>query len=225
MSHRARIALGGAALLGPLAALPTLRQPQLAIALCLGVGVAVLASKSVAYPLGLWALPGVAIALMGGNPFPNRSVEMFLVGWLLLGILFTLFREENALPVRLVVSGPVLMTLGLAFVMVARLGASTAASYGSYKLQLFLAEGLTFQLAGILVGRSRRQMNLWVLMLLVSVGAGAFVLLQDLLTDVSPSTRRPTRSRSPAAPRPVCCSPSSCSSPRRPPGGAPPRSR
>ncbi len=169
-------------MIGPLAALPTLRQPLFAIALCLAVGVAVLASKSVAYPLGLWALPGVAIALVGGNPFPNRSVEMFLVGWLLLGILFTLFREENALPVRLVVSGPVLMTLGLAVVMVARLGASTAASYGSYKLQLFLAESLAFLLAGILVARSRRQMNLWVLMLLVSVGAGAFVLIQDLLT-------------------------------------------
>ena len=182
MSYRARIALGGAALIGPLAALPTLRQPQLAIALCIVVGVGVLASKSIAYPLGLWALPGVAIAIIGGNPFPNKTVEIFLVGWLLLGILFTLFREQNALPLRLVVSGPVLMTLGLTVVMVGRLGASTDPSYGSYKLQLFVAESLTFLLAGILVARSRRHMNLWVAMLLVSVGAGALLLLQDLLT-------------------------------------------
>ena len=125
MSVRLRIGLGGAALIGPLLAFPTLLRPQLAIALCLGVVVAFLASRSVAYPLALWGLPGVVIALIGTNPFPNNSVELFLVGWLALAVLLTLLREENALPLRLIVSGPVLMTLGLAVWMLARLGAST----------------------------------------------------------------------------------------------------
>ncbi len=181
MTSRARIALGGAALLGPLAAFPTLVQPKIAIALCLSVVVVLFAARSVAYPIALFGLPGVVIALIGTNPFPNKSVELFLVGWLTLGILFTLLREENALPLRMIVSGPVLLTLGLAILMVARLGASADPQYGSYKLQLFLAENISFLIAGFLVARTRKAMNIWVALLLGTVVVASGVLLQNLI--------------------------------------------
>ncbi len=181
MTARVRIALGGAALIGPLAAFPTLLRPKLAIALCLCVVVAFLASRSVAYPIALWGLPGIAVAAVGTNPFPKSSIELFLVGWLVLAILLTLVREENALPLRLLVSGPVLMTLGLAILMVARLGASAEPAYGGYKLQLFLAENVSYLIAGILIARTRRSTNLWAGVLLATVAAGALLLLKNLI--------------------------------------------
>ncbi len=181
MTARARIALGGAALLGPLLAFPTLTQPKLAIALCLGVVVVYLASRSIAFPLGLFTLPGVVIAVLGSNPFPNKSVEYFLIGWLGLAIVLALVAEDNVFPLRLIVSGPVLLTLGLAILLVARLGASTVPSYGSFKVQLFLAENISFLVAGILVARSRRNVSLWAGLTLATVAAGSLVLLQTLL--------------------------------------------
>ena len=182
VSIRLRIGLGGAALIGPLLAFPTLLRPQLAIALCLSVVVAFLASRSVAYPLALWGLPGIVIAFVGTNPFPSNSIELFLVGWLALAILLALLREENALPLRLIVSGPVLMTLGLAVVMLARLGSSSEPQYGSYKLQLFLAESVSCLIGGILLARSRRHTNLWIWLLLGTVALGSLVLIQSLIS-------------------------------------------
>ena len=176
-----RVGLGAAALFGPLLAFPTLRQPQLAIALCLAVVVTFLASRSIAFPLALWGLPGVLIAIIGSDPFPNNSVEYFLVGWVVLAILLTLLKEENALPLRLIVSGPMLMTLGLGIWMLARLGASSEPTYGGYKLQLFLAESVPFLVGGILLARSRRDTNLWIGLMLGTVALGSLVLLRDLV--------------------------------------------
>jgi O-antigen ligase len=183
VTARARIALGGAALLGPLLAFPTLlARPKLAIAAVLGAVVCFLASRSVAYPLALWTLPGVAIALLGTNPFPNNSVELFMVGWLVLALFLTMIREENALPLRIAFAPPVLLTLGLAVLMLARLGDSAAPSYGSFKLQLFLAENVTFLVAGVVAARRRDQLNLWSWMLLGTVSLGALVLVRALVT-------------------------------------------
>jgi O-antigen ligase len=189
VSARARIGLGGAALLGPLVAFPTLFKPELAIGLCLAVGVAFLASRSVAYPLGLWALPGVLLGL-AGNSVPSGSTQYFLVGWLGLSLLLAMVREEHVLPLRVLLAGPVLLTIGLAVVMLARLGSSADESYGSYKLQLFLAENVTFLVAGIVVARARRHLDLWLGLSLATMAAGSLVLLRKLLsgeaTDVLP---------------------------------------
>src|SRR3989304_8242845 len=114
MTARARILLGGAALLGPLAAYPTLARPKLGIAFVLGAVVCYLAFRSIAYPIALWSLPGVVIALIGTDPFPNDSLELFLVGWLVFALLLALLREENALPLGLLLSPPILVTTGLA---------------------------------------------------------------------------------------------------------------
>jgi O-antigen ligase len=189
MSARARVGLTGAALIGPLVAFPTLFRPQLAIGLCLAVAVAFLASRSVAYPLGLWALPGVILGL-AGNAIPSGTTEYFLVGWLGLSLLLALLREEHVLPLRVLFAGPVLMTLALAILMVARLGASEEQTYGSYKLQLFLAENVTFLVAGIMLARARRDLNLWLGLSLATATLGSLVVLQKLLagqaTDVLP---------------------------------------
>jgi O-antigen ligase len=189
MTLRARIGLGGAALIGPLVAFPTLFRPQLAIGLCLAVGVAFLASRSVAYPLGLWALPGVLLGL-AGNAVPSGSTEYFLVGWLGLSLLLAMLREEHVLPLRVLLAGPVLMTLALAVLMLARLGSSADEPYGSYKLQLFLAENVTFLVGGILVARARRHLDIWLGLSLATMALGSLVILRKLLageaTDILP---------------------------------------
>src|SRR4051794_22600523 len=165
--------LGGAALIGPLAAYPTLARPKLAIMLCVLVVAGLLASRSVAYPLALFSIPGVAIALIGPNVFPDNSVEITLVAWLVAGILLTLIVDENALPFRLIFSGPVLLTLGLAVVMLGRLGASTEPGYGSHKLQLFLGDNVAFLVAGILIARTRKNTNIWSGLTLAALSLGA----------------------------------------------------
>src|SRR3990170_1272042 len=180
MTARARILLGGAALLGPLAAYPTLARPQLGIAFVLGALVCYLAFRSVAYPIALWSLPGVIIALIGTNPFPNDSVQLFLVGWLVFALLLALLREENVLPLRLLLAPPMLLTLGLAVLMLARLGDSEAASYGGFKLQLFLAENVTFVVAGVLIARRREHVGIWSWGALACVSVGALVLVWGL---------------------------------------------
>ncbi|HKP16914.1 MAG TPA: O-antigen ligase family protein [Gaiellaceae bacterium] len=189
MTARARIGLGGAALIGPLVAFPTLLRPQLAIGLCLVVAVTVLAYRSVAYPLGLWALPGVILGL-AGNAVPSGTTEYFLVGWLGLSLLLALLRDEHVLPVRVLLTPPVLMTLALAVLMLARLGSSADQKYGSYKLQIFLAESVMFLVGGVVVGRVRRHVNLWLGLSLATLALGSLVILRKLLageaTDVLP---------------------------------------
>lgn len=74
------------------------------------------------------------------------------------------------------------MTLGLAVLMLARLGASPERAYGSFKLQLFLAENVTFVVAGILVARQRRHLNLWAGFALATASLGALVLLRGLVS-------------------------------------------
>ena len=73
------------------------------------------------------------------------------------------------------------MTLGLAVVMVARLGASADPSYGGHKLQLFLGNNVAFLVAGILIARTRRETTIWSCLTLGTVALGAFVLLQNLV--------------------------------------------
>ena len=61
--------------------MPLLAQPVLALGLAALVVVAVLATRSVAYPVALSAAPAVLIGLIGRNPFPNGVVAFFVFAW------------------------------------------------------------------------------------------------------------------------------------------------
>jgi O-antigen ligase len=170
----------------PLVLFPLLiAQPVAGIAVSLGAVVCILASRSPAYPLALWAAPSIAIGILGSNPFPNNSVELFLVGWAVLAVLIALLRDPAALPLRFLLAPPVLLSVALAILMVARLGASEDPTYGSFKLQRFLAENLLFLVAGILIARRRRDFDLWAGLLLATTTLSALVVMQGLAADPS----------------------------------------
>src|SRR5207237_5507703 len=107
--------------------------------------------------------------------------ELFLVSWSVLAILFALVRGSQALPMRLLFAPPVVLSLGLAVLMVSRLGGTPAPEYGSFKLQLFLAENVTLLVAAILIGSSGRAFELWAGLALATAAASSLVLTHGLV--------------------------------------------
>lgn len=156
-------------------------RPALAIVAVVAVVLAVLASKGVAFPVALaGGLPVLAIGVLGSNPFPNNAVALFAFSWLGLAVLFLVTREEGALPLRVLLSPPLLLTIAFACWLLFRLTGSPAPEYGSFKLQLFLAQGVMLLFAGILVARRREQLDLFVVLTLVLATASAIVLARSL---------------------------------------------
>ena len=69
-------------------------------------------------------------------------------------------RDDEELPLRVLLTMPVVVTVLLAVWMLVRLGPSLDAAYGSRKLQLFIAGNLISLVAGIVVGRRRSRFEL-----------------------------------------------------------------
>ncbi len=141
-----------------------------------------LAAKSVAAPVALASAPTIFIALLSRNPFPPGAVALFVFAWTAVAILLVVAREEDALPPRAVLAVPVVFSLGLLALMAVRLGVSPSPDYGSVKLRLFLAQNITLLVAGILIGRRSRHMNLFAALTLVVSTVTALVLAKALVT-------------------------------------------
>jgi O-antigen ligase len=165
-----------------LALFPLLPRPTLAIGLVVALVVVLLASISVAVPVALAGAPTILIALVGSNPLPSGAVSLIVFAWTAVAILLAVTREENALPPHAVLTVPVVSSLALLTLMAVRLGVSPSTSYGSVKLRLFLAENLTLLVAGIIIGRRRRHMSLFVTLTLVAATVTALVLAKGLVT-------------------------------------------
>jgi O-antigen ligase len=101
-------------------------------------------------------------------------------GWTVLAIMFALLKD-NALPFSVLRATPVVLSLGLGILLLARLGASHAADYGTTKVELFLAQNLVLLVGGIIVGRNRRQLDLFLGLTLVVAVASAVVLVDRFL--------------------------------------------
>jgi O-antigen ligase len=118
----------------------------------------------------------VLVGLVGSNPFPRGAVVAFMFAWTLLAILIELIREPGNLGSW--IAGPVLLTVALAVLMVARLGASADGDYGGRKLLLFCTANLTLLVAASLIGRSARHFDLFVYLMFAVAVASAIVLLR-----------------------------------------------
>ena len=152
--------------------------PALA-ALVVAVAIAA-AIRSVVYPAALTGLPALLIALTGHNPLPKGGVFILLFAWTMVGIIVEVFREEDALPLRVLATPPVLLTLALTAWMAVRLPASRDVAYGNQKLELWVAESVTLLFASILIGRRAERFRTFVLVSLTVSAASAVALTQQL---------------------------------------------
>jgi O-antigen ligase len=157
-------------------------RPAIVIGAAVALVAVITATRSVAVPVALASSPVIFIALLGRNPFPNGSIALLVAGWTALAIVLTVAREEDALPLRAVLTVPVVCSLALLVLMTVRLGVSASPDYGSVKLRLFLAQNVTLLVAGILIGRRRRHTSLFVALALAASTVTALVLVRGLVT-------------------------------------------
>jgi O-antigen ligase len=143
-----------------------------------GAAVAVLCAWfTPALPVALSGLPTVLFALLGPNPLPAGGVSAVLAGWTALGLGLLVMRGRDVPPPRVVLSAPVLLTAGLALLMLARLPSETLSNYGGTKFQLFLVGNLVFVVAGVFIGWRRPDLNLLLYVTLAVTTLGAAVLV------------------------------------------------
>ena len=155
--------------------LPFLAASRLGLAVALGVIAAILAARSVAYPVVLSALPPVVVGLLGSNPLPKGAIFLFMSTWLLMALVFLFLRGELfGLPTM--ARWAIFATVALALVALIRADPS---SYTSLKLKLFIAQSPPLLLAGVVIGRRRRDFDLFVVLGLIVAGLSALVLLRQ----------------------------------------------
>jgi O-antigen ligase len=157
-------------------------RPTVAVAVVVGVIVVWLAWKSVAYPLALAGVPTILTAILGEDPLPKGGVTGLFAAWIGLAVVFALMRGTHSTAVRAVLSAPVLLSLTLLGVMLLRLGSSPAESYGSMKVQLYIADNLAFMGGAVFVGSRRQDLRLALSLTLTVASLAALLLMFKLLS-------------------------------------------
>jgi O-antigen ligase len=159
-----------------------MQRPELLIGAAVAVVAVLLGVRSVAAPVALASAPTIFIALVGRNPFPPGAIALSVFAWTALAIVVAVARDEDALPPRAALAGPLVFSLALLTLMALRLAASDAPDYGSIKMRLFLAQNVTLLVAGILIARRRREMSLFIGLTLAVSTLTALVLIKGLAT-------------------------------------------
>jgi O-antigen ligase len=184
LTSRASLALTLFAIVAPLLLLPLLMHPRLGLSATFAAVGLVLAWASPAYPLGL-AHSRDLVPLVGTH-LPPGAVTLALFAWLLAGIGFAVMRQPERVPRQLGFLVPVLLSLVLFAVMLLRLTDSTTGAYAANKAQLFIIN-VTVLVAGILVGRRRRDVELCLALTLAVAVVAAVALLLEILAGVQPT--------------------------------------
>lgn len=180
-TRRPQLAFVFAWLLGVVLLAPALTRPVIAVALVVGVVAFGLAWQSIAYPLGLAAVPDLLNAVLGSNPLPKGGTTFLFAAWIGLAILLIVLRRQDAIGTRALFSMPVAMAVLLLALMLLRLGPSAAQSYGGQKIQLYVADNLVFLVGAVFVGAGRRHLRLFlVLTLAVAVASGLYLIIHLL---------------------------------------------
>lgn len=179
---RQRLWFIAAWVLGALVLLPAVARPMIAVGLVVGAVALWLASKSVAYPLAFAFVPSLIDAINGSDPLPKGGVTFIFTAWIALAVLLAVIqRRDQAVYTRALLSAPVILAVALWVLMVVRLGASGAESYGSTKVQLYIANNLVFIAGGVVVGMRRSDIRLLFTLLLAITAAGAILLVAELV--------------------------------------------
>lgn len=167
-------------MLGLVVLAPALTRPTIAILLVVGVAAVWLAAKSVAYPLALSGVPSLITSINGTNPLPKGGASILIAGWIGLGVVLAVVRRRQGRALHGLMSLPCAMALLLLALMVLRLGASTAATYGTQKTELYVADNLVLLVGGVFVGCSRQNLRLFVLITLAVIVVGSLMLVEQL---------------------------------------------
>jgi O-antigen ligase len=122
----------------------------------------------------------LVIGLVGHNPFPSGFITFAVAAWLVLAVAFAAIRGEDAFAPRALLSVPVIATVVLGIVLIVGSSASDAPAYASTKVQLFLVLNVVSLVAGVVVGRSRRDFELFRLLALVVGAITAVALIRGL---------------------------------------------
>jgi O-antigen ligase len=180
MTLRDRLLFGSALALVPLLASAATMRPTLALMAAVAAPAALLATRSVAYPIALGGVPTLVIALLGRNPFPHGLITMLFFGWTALAMIWALLGGEARLPIRLLGTGSILFSFLLGLDLLGQLQSSQAVSYGSTKLQLFVLQNLVLLLAGVLIAQRREHLQKFLTITFLIAGASATLLLWRL---------------------------------------------
>jgi hypothetical protein len=168
----ARLQLAGAcaAAAAGLSLVLLLTPPGAGVALALAVVAAALAVRSVAVPLALAAVVPLGLALAGWEPLSGHQLAFVLFAWLAFAIVVAVVRDDGVLPLALLLTAPLVLTLALAFWIAARF------ADGGATLELFFAANVTPLLAGLVVAQRGRDLGRYARLLLVPAAIAAFAL-------------------------------------------------
>lgn len=180
MPWRLRLLFAGAFAVLPLVAAVAVMRPTLALMGVLAPIIVLTAARSIAYPVALGGVPTLVIALLGHNPFPHGLITIAFFGWTGLAVLFVAIGDSSRLPLSLLGAGAVIGSLFFAIELLARLPDSTAPSYGSSKLKLFVLTNLIAVVAGFLISEGRKDFDIYVSLTVAIAGASALILLWRL---------------------------------------------
>ncbi len=169
-------------LLGVLVLTPLIGQPLLIGALIGAIVAIYFAWKSVAYPLAASAVPPLVDAIFGSDPLPKGGFTFLFAVWTTLAVLFAIAKSRRQIPSAALMSAPVLLSFLLLGLMLLRLGPSLAEEYGSTKLQLYIADTLSYLIGALFVGYSRKDLKLFLNLIFAILAGGALLFVADLLS-------------------------------------------
>lgn len=147
-----------------------LAPPGAGLALALAAVAAALAFRSVAVPLALASAVPLGLALVGWEPFAGHRLTFVLFAWLAFAIVVAVVRDDGVLPLALLLTAPLVLTLALAFWIAARF------ADGGATLELFFAANVTPLVAGLVVAHRGRDLERYAPLLLVPAALAALAL-------------------------------------------------
>ena len=174
-----------AAIAVPLAMVPVLQRPLIALLLCLVAVMAFIAWLSPAIPLGLTGMAAWIVPIFGVQPPPNSIVLGFAL-WVSMGVVFALRRERAVPPFVSSAWAPIVLGILLLGLMLVRLGSSASPFVGQQKLGLFVLGGLVFAVAGVVVARDPRDLEIFFLLVGAVVTLASVILVYQLATGLEP---------------------------------------
>ncbi len=158
---------------------PLTLRPKAAVTLIGAAVITTTATISVAIPLGLAGFAAPIVAIAGHDPFPNRSVPLITFAWIAAAVGLTLARGLGV-PLRRALASPfVIATLCLFALLLVRLPASTDASYGDLKVELFMISNLVLLVGGLVLGTRSKEIELFLLLtLIIDAVSGLLIVMK-----------------------------------------------
>ncbi|MGH2867015.1 MAG: O-antigen ligase family protein, partial [Solirubrobacteraceae bacterium] len=164
------------------ALLPLLRNPTYSFVLAAAVIGAAIAWRSTVIPLALAGVPPLIDAIVGYNPLPKGGFTFVFSLWIAVSLACVAMRGRLGDIPRALLSVGVLASFALLGLMLMRLSISPDETYGSQKVQLFIADVLILFVAAVFVGAAESGPRRFFSVLFALNALGAIVFLLNLVS-------------------------------------------